>query len=43
MLDSQNLEETIKQLQSSGILFCVEVIYFEIGKKNFFLFLNFLN
>nr|CAD2128570.1 unnamed protein product [Meloidogyne enterolobii] len=34
MLDSQNLEETIKQLQSSGILFCVEFVGSVIVEKS---------
>ncbi|KAL7070887.1 hypothetical protein ACQ4LE_010162 [Meloidogyne hapla] len=34
MLDSQNLEETIKQLQSSGILFCIEFVGSVIIEKS---------
>uniref|UniRef100_A0A915N1Z9 SH2 domain-containing protein n=2 Tax=Meloidogyne javanica TaxID=6303 RepID=A0A915N1Z9_MELJA len=34
MLDSQNLKETIKQLQSSGILFCVEFVGSVIVEKS---------
>ncbi|KAF7637112.1 hypothetical protein Mgra_00003500 [Meloidogyne graminicola] len=34
MLDSQHLERTIKQLQSSGILFCIEYVGSVVVKKS---------